>query len=481
MKVSKNFLWGGALAACQAEGAFNVDGKTLTIPDCHKLVVPGKDKITRQVQIGRKEIEEARSTVDTSMFPKRHGIDFYYSYKEDLKLFKEMGFKVFRYSISWARIFPNGDGVVNEVGLKFYDDLIDEIIKNNMEPLITISHFDFPIVLIDKYGGWKNRDLIYLYTDYAKLLINRYQDKVKYWVTFNEINMSIKAGQKTLGILNEGQSNFEEDLFQGLHHQFVSASIVTQYAHSLNKDLKIGSMIAYFATYPYTSKPEDTLAAQFDDRMRNLFFLDMMNKGEYPYYAKRYFEQKNINLKIESNDLKLLKQYTSDFIGLSYYNSQVAAYDTEGLELTNANVHSVLKNPHLPANDWGWQIDPVGLRFTLNHIYDRYQKPLFILENSSGFHDTLTDDLKVHDPYRIDFLKRHIEQMLLAIEDGVDMIGYTMWGPIDIISSSTSEMSKRYGFIYVDQDDYGNGSKNRYKKDSFYWYKEVIASNGEKL
>lgn len=481
MKLKNNFLWGGALAACQAEGAYNIDGKTLTIPDCHKLVIPTKDKVTRQVQVGRAQIEEARNIIETTLYPKRHGIDFYYTFREDLKLFKEMGFKVFRYSISWARVFPDGNGVINELGIKFYDELIDEIIANDMEPLITISHFDFPIVLIDRYGGWNNKSLINLYVDYATMLIERYQDKVKYWVTFNEINMSIKAGQKTLGILNEGQSNYEEQLFQGLHNQFVSSALVTKYAHSLNKDIMIGSMIAYFATYPYTTKPEDSLAAQFDDRMRNLFFLDIMNKGYYPYYATRYFETKNINLIIEESELELLKKYTSDYIGLSYYNSQVSAANTEGMEITNANVHSVLKNPHLPANDWGWQIDPVGLRFTLNHVYDRYQKPLFILENSSGFHDVLTDDFKVHDTYRIDFLKKHIEQMLLAIDDGVDMIGYTMWGPIDIISSSTSEMSKRYGFIYVDQDDYGNGSKKRYKKDSFYWYKEVIKSNGEIL
>jgi 6-phospho-beta-glucosidase len=389
-----------------------------------------------------------------------------------------MGFKVFRYSICWARVLPQGDFNINEEGLKFYDQLIDEIIANDMIPLITISHFDFPIVLIDKYGGWANRDLIDIYVHYCKVLFDRYKNKVKYWVTFNEINMSLKAGQKTLGILNEGQANYEEMLFQGLHHQFVAAAKVTQYAHSLNEDLKIGSMVAYFTTYPHTCKPEDALAMLQEDQRKNQFYLDVLNLGEYPFYSLSYMRNKNIEIKIEQGDLELIKNHTADYIGMSYYNSMISAADTSVLELTNANVHSVFKNPHLPANEWGWQIDPVGLRYTLNHVYSRYKQPIFILENSSGFFDTLEEDGSIHDPYRIKFLNDHIKQMALAIQDGVEVIGYTMWGPIDMISSGTSEMSKRYGFVYVDQDDYGQGSKRRIRKDSFYWYKEVIRTNG---
>ncbi|NMA49748.1 MAG: glycoside hydrolase family 1 protein [Tissierellia bacterium] len=479
---SEDFLWGGALSACQAEGAYNEDGKTLTIPEVMKFNPKNDRKVTKQIQINMEMIKEAKNDPDTIKYPKRRGIDFYHTYKEDLALFAEMGFKVFRYSIAWARVFPNGnDKKPNEKALEFYDNVIDECLKYNMKPLITISHFDMPIVLIEKYGGWYNRELIDLYLRYCEVIFSRYRGKVNYWVTFNEINMSVKAGAKTLGILNEGQSNYEEMLFQGLHHQFVAAAKATKLAHKIDANNKIGSMVAYFTTYPYTCKPEDALAMQRDDQMKNLFFLDVLNKGVYPYYSKTYFEKNNIVLKIEDGDLDLINKYTADFVGMSYYNSMISSSDGDQLELTAGNVHSVFKNPHLPANEWGWQIDPVGLRYTLNHVYDRYNKPIFVLENSSGFIDKLNDDFSVNDPYRIDFLKKHIEQMKLAIEDGVEVIGYTMWGPIDIISSSTSEMTKRYGFIYVDQDDYGNGSKKRYKKDSFYWYKNLIKTNGREL
>lgn len=478
----KNFLWGGALSACQAEGAYNVDGKTLTIPEVMPFNPKNDRKVTKQLKITREMIEEAKNNPDTIKYPKRRGIDFYHTYKEDMALFKEMGFKVFRYSISWARLFPNGDDrEPNELGLKFYDSIIDECLKNGMEPLITISHFDFPIVLVEKFGGWYNRELIDLYLRYCEVIFNRYKGKVKYWVTFNEINMSIKAGPKTMGVIDEGQENYEEMLFQALHHQFVAAAKSTKLAHEIDKENKIGSMVAYFTTYPYTCKPEDALAMQKDDQMKNLFYLDILNGGKYPYYSKKYFEEHNINLDIKDGDLEVIKENTADFVGMSYYNSMISSNDGDQLELTAGNVHSVYKNPHLDANEWGWQIDPIGLRYTLNHVYDRFGLPVFILENSSGFFDKLTEDNKVHDPYRVDFLRKHIEQLKLAIEDGVEVIGYTMWGPIDMISSGTSEMSKRYGFIYVDQDDYGNGTMKRYKKDSFYWYKNVIDTNGEEL
>ena len=478
----KDFLWGGALSACQAEGAYNEDGKTLTIPEVMKFNSKNDRKVTKQVQITMDMIQEAKNDLDIIKYPKRRGINFYNTYKEDIALFAEMGFKVFRYSISWARVFPNGnDSVPNEKALQFYDDLIDECHKYNMEPLITISHFDMPIVLIEKFGGWYNRQLIDLYVKYCDVLFNRYKGKVKYWVTFNEINMSVKAGAKTLGILNEGQEKYEEMLFQGLHHQFVAAATVTKLAHKIDTNNKIGSMVAYFTTYPYTCKPEDALQMQKDDQMKNQFFLDVLNKGEYPYYSKTYFEQRNIQLKIEDEDLSIIRENTADFVGMSYYNSMISSSDPNQLELTSGNVHSVYKNPYLDSNEWGWQIDPIGLRYTLNLIYDRYKLPIFILENSSGFIDKLEKDDTVHDPYRIDFLRKHIEQLKLAIEDGVEVIGYTMWGPIDMISSGTSEMTKRYGFIYVDQDDYGNGTMKRYKKDSFYWYKHVIETNGDTL
>lgn len=477
-----HFLWGGALAGCQAEGAWLEDGKTMTIPEVMKFGKVGH-KVTRQMKITMETIAEAEADPDTVKYPKRRGIDFYHTYKQDLALLAGMGLKCFRYSFSWARVFPQGDQPEpNEKALAFYDDLIDTIRSYGMEPLMTISHFDFPIYLVKKYGGWSDRRLIDLYEKYCRVLMERYKGKVRYWVTFNEINMSLKAGPKTMGVVDQGQPNYEEMLFQALYHQFVAAARVTKMAHQIDPENKIGCMVAYFTTYPYTCKPEDSLAAQFDDRMKNLYFLDSLNGRPLPYYARAYFDQKGIHLQTSEAELEEIRQNPADFVGLSYYNSMVSAGDTSQLELTNGNVASAYKNPYLPANAWGWQIDPVGLRYTLNHLYDRYNKPLFILENSSGFMDTLEPDGTVHDPYRVDFLRAHIQAMMKAVtEDGVDVIGYTMWGPIDIISSSTSEMTKRYGFIYVDQDDYGNGSKKRYIKDSYYWYRDLIASNGANL
>jgi len=475
----EDFLWGGAIAACQAEGAWNEGGKSLTIPDIMKYEVIDRSKPTKQKIINRETIEAARNDEDPTYYPKRRGIDFYRTYKEDIALFHEMGFSVFRLSISWARVFPNGDDAEpNEEALHYYDQVIEECLKYGIEPLVTISHFDMPIVLIDKFGGWYNRKLVDLYVNYAEVLFKRYKGKVKYWITFNEINMSIKAGPKTLGILNEGQANYEEMLFQGLHHQYVAAALSTKLAHEIDPDNQIGCMVAYFTTYAHTCAPEDVLAMQEDDQLRNLMYLDIQAKGYYSLFAKKYMRDNHIELKMEKNDLELLKTYTADFIGFSYYMSMVSSANAENLELTAANVTNVLKNPHLEASDWGWQIDPKGLRYTLNHLYDRYEKPLFILENGIGALDKLNEDGTVHDEYRIAYLTEHFKQMREAINDGVDLFGYTMWGPIDIISSGTSEMKKRYGFIYVDQDDLGNGTKKRYRKDSFYWFKDVIASNG---
>ena len=481
-RLNKDFLWGGALAGCQVEGAYDLDGKTLTIPEVMPFREADDRKVTRQMKITKEMIETAKSDTDTVKYPKRRGIDFYHTYPEDLALMAEMGFKVFRYSIAWSRIFPNGDDQEpNRKALDFYDGLIDTCRSLGMEPLITISHFDMPVVLIEKYGGWFNRKLIDLYTKYCRVLFEHFKGRVRYWVTFNEMNMSVKAGAKTLGIVDEGQPDYEAMLFQGLHHQFVAAAQATCLAHETDPDNRIGSMVAYFTTYPHTCKPEDALAMQKDDQMKNLFYLDVLNRGAYPYYSNSYFEHRGIELEIQPGDMAMIRKNPADFIGISYYNSMISAGDTSQLELTSGNVHSVYKNSFLSENDWGWQIDPVGLRYTLNHVYDRYVKPVFILENSSGFFDTLNEDGTIHDPYRVEFLRLHIRQMKLAAEDGVEIIGYTMWGPIDMISSSTSEMSKRYGFIYVDQDDYGNGTRRRIKKDSFYWYKKVIETNGEEL
>lgn len=478
----KDFLWGGALAGCQAEGAWNEDGKSMTIPEVMKFNPNNDRKLTKQVFINQEAIDAAKADPDTMMYPKRRGIDFYHTYKEDIKLFAEMGFKVFRYSMALARVYPNiDDEAPNPKALEFYDNVINECIRYGMEPLITLSHFDIPVALVEKYGGWYNREVIDLYLKYCNTLFTHFAGRVKYWVTFNEINMSIKAGPKTMGIINNGQENYEEMLFQGLHHQFVAASRATKLAHEIDPQNKVGCMVAYFTTYAHTCDPEDNIVAQEEDRMRNLFYLDVMSKGEYPYFAKTYFEKHNIQLVTLESDFEELKATQADYIGMSYYNSMISSAHSDKLELTSGNVMNVLKNPYLEASDWGWQIDPVGMRHTLHHVYDRYQKPIFILENSMGSFDKVEEDGSIHDPYRVDYLRKHIEQMKIAIEEGVEMIGYTMWGPIDIVSSSTSEMSKRYGFIYVDQDDYGHGSKKRIKKDSFYWYQKVIETNGEVL
>lgn len=478
----KDFLWGGAIAACQAEGAWNEGGKTLTIPDLTRFKEINRGGVTKQVKFTKETIEEAKNDLDPTYYPKRRGINFYHTYKEDIALLAEMGFKVFRFSMAWARVFPDGDNLQpNEEALEYYDKVVDECLKHGITPLVTISHFDMPIVLIEKFGGWYNRKLIDLFVRYAEVLLNRYKGKVQHWITFNEINMSIKAGPKTLGIIDEGQDNYEEMLFQGLHHQYVAAALTTKLAHEIDAENKIGCMVAYFTTYAHTCNPEDALAMQKDDQFKNLMYLDVQAKGKYPYFALSYMKEKSINLVMENNDLELLQQYPADFIGFSYYMSMVSSANAENMELTSGNVTNVLKNPNLPSNEWGWQIDPVGLRYTLNHLYDRYNKPLFILENGVGAIDMLNDDGTVHDSYRVEYLSQHIREMKNAISDGVDLFGYTMWGPIDIISAGTSEMKKRYGFIYVDQDDLGNGTKKRYKKDSFYWYKDVIASNGESL
>lgn len=480
MKFPKDFLWGGAIAACQAEGAYQEDGKTLTIPDITPYNKNINRKLTKQVEITLDMIEQNSRDKNDIHYPKRLGIDFYHQYKKDIALFAEMGFKVFRFSIAWSRIYPNGDDeIANEKALTVYDDMINECLIHNMKPLITISHFDMPIVLIKKYGGWQNPYMITLYERYCKTLFERYRNQVEMWIPFNEINMSPKAPEKTLGILKEGREHLEQDIFQALHHQFIAAARVTKMAHEINPNNKIGCMVAYFTSYAHTCRPEDAVQAVDDDQKRNLFFLDVLANGTYPWYMKAYFKKKNIEIKMSEEETKLIEDYTADFIGFSYYSSKVSSKDGK-LELTSGNMMNGYKNEFLEASAWGWQIDPLGLRYTLEKLYDRYHKPLFILENGIGAEDKVEDG-KVHDEYRIDYLKRHLKEVGKAIDRGVDVWGYTMWGPIDIISSGTSEMSKRYGFIYVDQDDYVQGSKERIRKDSFYWYKQVISSNGENL
>lgn len=479
-KFPKNFLWGGATAANQLEGAFLEDGRSWSTADTAKyLGKEARDAMSLTSPMTKADVEAAMND-KTGIYPKRYGIDFYHRYKEDIALFGEMGFKTFRLSISWPRIFPNGDDAQpNEAGLAFYDRVIDECLKYGIEPLVTISHYEFPLALSFKQNGWLSRKTIDAYVRFAETLFKRYKGKVKYWLTFNEINVIGMTGYLSGGILSDNIDNMPEAQYQAAHHQFLASALAVQKCHELLPDAKIGCMLARMESYPATCNPADVLASiELDED--NLFFTDVQIRGAYPSYSKKMFRDKNITLKMEDGDEEILKNGTVDFLSFSYYMSLVASESNDG-ELAKGNIMTSLKNPYLQSSDWGWQIDPVGLRITMKKMYERYQVPLFIVENGLGAEDVVTADGKIHDDYRIAYLRSHIEQIALAIDEGVDVMGYTPWGCIDLISASTSEMSKRYGFIYVDQDDEGNGTLERRKKDSFDWYKKVIATNGEDL
>ncbi len=396
-------------------------------------------------------------------------------------MFGEMGFKTYRLSIAWSRIFPKGDELEpNEAGLAYYDSVFDECIKHGIEPLVTICHFDCPMHLITEYGGWKNRKLIEFYTRFAKTLFERYKGKVKYWLTFNEINMILHLPFMGAGLIFKDGENINESKYQAAHHELVASALTTKIAHEIDSENKVGCMLAAGSTYAYSCAPEDVWKALNKDR-ENYFFTDVQARGYYPSYANKFFEKEGIKLEIPEEDLKVLRENTVDFISFSYYSSRCTSAD-ESIETTDGNVFATLKNPHLKASEWGWQIDPLGLRITLNTLYDRYQLPLFIVENGLGAVDTPDENGYVEDDYRIEYLREHIKAMEAAInEDGVELLGYTSWGCIDVVSASTGEMKKRYGYIYVDKDNEGNGTLKRTPKKSFYWYKNVIKSNGVEL
>lgn len=467
MRFPENFLWGGATAANQCEGAYNEDGKGLSIQD----VLPK----------GFKVITDA----PTSDNLKLRGIDYYHHYKEDIKMFVEMGFKVYRFSIAWTRIYPTGEEETpNEAGLKFYDQVIDECLKYGIEPLVTISHYETPLALAKKYNGWSDRRLIDLYVKYCQTLFERYKDKVKYWITFNEINSIIHQPFMSGAILTPKEQLTQQDLYQAIHHELVASARAVKLAHEMMPDAMIGCMILAVTIYPLTSNPDDIIEVMKLERDTYLF-ADVQVRGEYPTYAKRIFEEKNIHLNITDQDKEDLKNVV-DFVSFSYYSSNCASADPTKGEPTGSNMTTNLKrNPYSKVSEWGWQIDPQGLRYTLNRFYDRYQKPLFIVENGLGANDELImkedGTYTVNDDYRIKYMNDHLMQVSEAIKDGVEVMGYTAWGCIDLVSCSTAEMKKRYGFIYVDLDNDGNGTMNRYKKKSFNWYKEVIATNGESL
>jgi 6-phospho-beta-glucosidase len=471
---SNDFLWGGAIAANQAEGAYLEGGKGLTIVD---LLPTGKKRW--DIMNGKLD---SLVPDQNEFYPGHEAIDFYHHYKEDIALFAEMGFKALRLSISWARIFPNGDDETpNEEGLKFYDDVFDELLKYNIEPVVTIAHFDVPVTLIEKYGSWRNRELVGFFDRYAKTIFNRYKNKVKYWMTFNEINMLLHLPFIGAGLVFKEGDNKKQIQYQAAHHQLLASALAVKAGKEINPEFHIGCMLAAGMTYPYTSNPDDVWDGMDKDR-ESFFFIDVQARGAYPGYAKRYMQENGIEIDMQPEDEEILKNGTVDYIGFSYYASRTTSTDPEVLKYqTSGNVFGSIENPYLEKSAWGWTIDPKGFRITMNQLHDRYQKPLFVVENGLGAKDVPDDSSEILDDYRIDYLRKHVEQMKEAVKDGVELIGYTSWGPIDIVSASTGEMKKRYGYIYVDKDNEGNGTLDRKKKKSFYWYQNVIKTNGEDL
>ncbi|HFR4116026.1 TPA: 6-phospho-beta-glucosidase [Yersinia enterocolitica] len=466
------FLWGGALAANQAEGACFEGGKGLTTVD---MIPHGTHRLA--VKLG----QEKRFTLrDDEFYPSHQAIDFYHRYKDDIALMAEMGFTVFRTSIAWSRIYPNGDELTpNAEGITFYRDLFNECKKHNIEPLVTLCHFDVPMHLVTEYGSWRNRKMVEFFTRYARTCFAAFDGLVKYWLTFNEINILLHSPFSGAGLVFEPNENQEQVKYQAAHHELLASALATKIAHEVNPENQVGCMLAGGNFYPRTCKPEDVWAALEKDR-ENLFFIDVQARGAYPAYTKRLFREKGISIATQVGDDDILK-HTVDFVSFSYYASRCASADMNDHNSSAANIVKSLKNPHIQASEWGWGIDPLGLRITMNMMYDRYQKPLFLVENGLGAKDEINPQGEIEDDYRISYLREHIKAMAEAIDDGIPVIGYTSWGCIDLVSASTGEMSKRYGFVYVDRDDLGKGSLARKKKKSFYWYKKVIASNGADL
>lgn len=455
------FLWGGAIAANQVEGAYLTDGKGLSTSDVQPQGILGPVVERVPGDSGIKDV----------------AIDFYHRYPEDIALFAEMGFSCLRVSIAWTRIFPNGDErEPNEAGLAFYDRLFDELAAHNITPLVTLSHYEMPWGLVTQYGGWGNRETIAFFERYARTVFTRYQHKVKRWLTFNEINMSLHAPMTGVGLPEDSS---QAQIYQAIHHQLVASALAVKACHEIIPDAKIGNMLLGGLMYPLSCKPDDVFAALQENRTWQ-FFGDVQCRGAYPGYMLRWFHDNHITLNITEEDRAALRS-TVDFISFSYYMTGCVTTDEALNQQARGNILNMVPNPHLQSSEWGWQIDPVGLRTLLNVLWDRYQKPLFIVENGLGAKDRVEADGSINDDYRIDYLNDHLVQVREAIDDGVEVMGYTSWGPIDLVSASKAELSKRYGFIYVDRQDDGSGTLARRRKKSFAWYKAVIASNGASL
>lgn len=484
MGFKKNFLWGGATAANQYEGGYLEGGRGLATSDVMTDGDMNRPRtVTYKTSDGKvhsasryEELpENITGCIDPNeYYPSHVATDFYHHYKEDIALMAEMGFKCFRMSISWSRIFPRGDEETpNEEGLKFYDAVFDECLKYGIEPVVTMCHFDIPMYLADTMDGWLDRRVVDYFVHYSEVIFKRYSKKVKYWMTFNEINLLDLY--TTLGTKKKDS----QTRYQALHHMFVASAKAVKLGHQINPDFKIGMMVAYILTYPETCNPLDVEQNIEEERSLKYFFTDIQCRGYYPSYKLKEFERNNVVIKKEPYDDEILREGTVDYIGFSYYNSGVVT-SRKNAETTSGNIAEVVKNKYLKVSEWGWPIDPVGIRISLNLLWDRYQLPLFIVENGLGARDEIREDGKIEDDYRIEYLKDHIKEMRKAVElDGVDLMGYTPWGCIDLVSAGTGEMKKRYGFVYVDMDDKGHGTLERRRKKSFYWYKSVIEKNGE--
>ena len=472
MPLPKNFLWGGALAANQCEGAWNAGGRGLSNAD----VLPyGNDRLP--IIKGDRPMLFPDSD---HRYPAQTGVDFYHHYKEDIALFAEMGFKALRLSIAWSRIYPNGDDErPNEEGLRFYEDVFRECLNHGIQPLVTITHYDIPMHLVTAYGGWRNRELIGLYKRLVTTLFHRYKGLVKYWLTFNEINVMTSACFMAAGLLFRTEEDRYPIICDAVHHVLVASAWAVKLCHELIPDAQVGCMLNAGIYYPATCKPEDVLAAQRENR-KHYMFSDVQVRGCYPAHVLQEYARRGYCPPFAEDDEEILRKNTVDFVSFSYYSTRVAEDGSDGKY--DSNLLKSAGNPYLRQELWGRFLDPVGLRITMNEVYDRYQKPLFIVENGLGAPDVPDANGYVEDDYRIDYLRDHIREMKKAVElDGVPLMGYTCWGPIDLVSVATGEMKKRYGFIYVDWDDQGHGTMKRSRKKSFYWYKKVLATNGEDM
>lgn len=477
-QLPKDFLWGGAFAAHQFEGGWNAGGKGPSVID---VMIAGAHGVPREI---------TETIMEDKFYPNHEAIDFYSRYKEDIALLAGMGLKCLRTSIAWTRIFPNGDELEpNEEGLKFYDNVFDELLKHGIEPVITLSHFEIPLHLAKEYGGFRNRKLVDFFVRFAEVCFKRYKDKVKYWMTFNEINNQMDTSNPIFLWTNSGvtlgkDEDPKEVLYKVAHNELLASAKAVIRGHEINPDFKIGCMVSHVPVYPYSCNPDDIMAAEEAMRQR-FFFLDVHTRGYYPSYAVKEFERQGYDIGMEEGDEEILRKGIVDYIGFSYYMSTTVKSDVcndNTGDIVNGALENGVENPYIKSSDWGWAIDPVGLRYTLNRIYDRYQLPMFIVENGFGAIDTVEENEEIHDNDRIDYLKKHIEEIKKAVNyDGVELMGYTPWGIIDLVSFTTGEMKKRYGMIYVDRDNEGNGTMKRLRKESYFWYKKVIESNGEQL